>query len=160
MQFSFVILRYKLNCYLGYYSMKGLTIKVISVFLLLVFTCVSCGDNYNGTVPYTKVSFNISLNTGNLVHVGGCEYYTGGINGVVVYRLDMVNFLAYDRACPYDWADGGRVVYDPATLALNCEECGSIFNVLDGYPKEGIATSPLRSYLARMIDDYTVHISN
>jgi hypothetical protein len=142
--------------------MKGITIKIVSVFLLLFFACFSCKDNYNGSVPYPgKVSFNISLNTGNLVHVSGYEYYTGGLRGVVVYRLDMVNFLAYDRACPYDWADGGYVVYDPATMTLNCEECGSSFNILDGYPKTGtIATSPLRMYLARMIDDYTVHISN
>lgn len=141
--------------------MKGITIKIIGIFLLFFFACFSCKNNYNGSVPYTKVSFNISLNTGNLVHVGGCEYYTGGIRGIVVYRLDMVNFLAYDRACPYDWADGGSVVYDPASLSLNCEECGSRFDILAGYPMQGtIATSPLRAYLARMLDDYTVHISN
>ncbi len=141
--------------------MKRITVKTVSIFLLLFFICSSCGDKYNGTVPYTKVRFTISLNTGNLVHVGGCEYYTGGIRGVAVYRLDMVNFLAYDRACPYDWEHGGYVAYDPATLTLNCEECGSSFNVLDGTPMRGaIATSSLRTYLARMLDDYTVHISN
>jgi hypothetical protein len=141
--------------------MQKIVIKAAGVFLFLVLGCFSCKDNYNGTVPYRKVSFNVSLNTGNIVHVGGCEYYSGGVNGIVVYRVDMVNFVAYDRACPYDWDYNGYVVYHSPSLSLQCEKCGSAFSILDGYPLDGsVATSPLRSYLCRMIDDFTLHISN
>ena len=143
--------------------MKKIIIKGVGVFLFFVLLCFSCGTGNDDIVPITKVSFNVSLNTGNLVHVGGYEYYTGGVMGVVVYRLDMTTFYAYDRACPHDWRYGGRVVYDYNTLTLDCEECGSHFSILNGYPMNDtntIATMPLRMYKARMIDEYTVHISN
>jgi nitrite reductase/ring-hydroxylating ferredoxin subunit len=143
--------------------MKGIIIKSAGVFLSLLLLCSSCRTVNDDIVPYAKVSFNISLNIGNLVHVGGCESYSGGVRGVVVYRLDMTTFYAYDRACPHDWKSGGRVVYNTNTMMLKCEECGSCFSILNGYPMSDtitVATTPLRAYQARMIDDYTLHISN
>jgi nitrite reductase/ring-hydroxylating ferredoxin subunit len=97
----------------------------------------------------------------NLNYVGGCDYFTGGISGIVIYRLDITTFYAYDRACPYDWNEDGYVVFNSATLQLKCESCGSVFNVLNGYPFENSkADAPLRSYKTQLIDDLRLQVSN
>jgi len=128
--------------------------------LLVVLVFDSCVDREN-PVPYVRVNFTVPTNTYNLIHVGGYEYYTGGIGGIIVYRLDMSTFYAYDRACPYDWQDDGYVVYNSATLQLVCEVCGSTFGILDGAPMNNSkAKTFLRSYNARLIDDITLHIFN
>ncbi|MDR1459427.1 MAG: hypothetical protein LBI60_04365 [Bacteroidales bacterium] len=103
----------------------------------------------------------MSIYSNNLIHVGGYEYFTGGISGIIVYRVDMSNFCVYDRACPLDWNENGYVVFDPATLQLICQSCGSTFNILNGYPMTNSkANSPLRSYPSRLIDDMTLHVYN
>ena len=131
----------------------------IGIFILGLLSVSSCVEP-EGTVPFAKVNFSVSVENGNLVHVGGHEYYTGGVSGVIVYRLDMTNFCAYDRACPYDWKEDGYVVYDPTTLLLTCRTCGSTFNILNGYPMEGSKTGVLRMYQTRMINDFTLHVYN
>jgi hypothetical protein len=114
--------------------------KIVSVVLVVVLLFVSCGDGQN-PIPHTKVNFTVPVNTYNLIHVGGYEYFTGGICGIVVYRVDMSTFCAYDRACPYDWQENGYVIYDPPTLQLICTECGSTFGILDGFPKSNSITN-------------------
>ena len=78
---------------------------VIGISLLM-----NACDMQNTTIPIRHVNFTVSINSTNLIHVGGHEYFTRGISGIVVYRFDMTTFYAYDRACPYDWEEGGRVV--------------------------------------------------
>jgi nitrite reductase/ring-hydroxylating ferredoxin subunit len=115
----------------------------------------------NNAVPYTKVNFTVLVSSSNLIHVGGYDYFTGGISGILIYRLDMNTFYAYDRACPYDWEDNGYVIFDPASMQLKCETCGSTFNILNGYPMENSkAASPLRLYQTNFIDDITLHVYN
>ena len=130
--------------------------------LLTILLFVSCGDRIGiNDIPHTRVNFTRSINTTNLIHTGMCEYFTGGISGVVVYRLDMSTFLAYDRACPYDWRENGYLIYNPATLQLICEVCGSEFNILNGAPMNNSKSKAfLRSYNAKLIDDMTLHVFN
>ena len=134
--------------------------KIRSFIFVLILFFASC-EGKQGTVPYTKVNFTVSVYANNLIHVGGHEYFSGGISGVVVYRLDMSNFCVYDRACPYDWASNGYVIYDQATMQLNCAVCGSSFNILNGYPMNNSkANIFLRAYQARLVNDITLHIYN
>ena len=134
--------------------------KISYLLLFIVLLLLSCGEK-PGTVPYTKVNFSVSINANNLIHVGGHEYFTGGVCGIVVYRVDMSTFCAYDRACPYDWKENGYVIYDPATLQLVCQECGSTFNILDGSPmNDSKARIFLRSYRAMLVDDMILYVSN
>jgi len=140
--------------------MKYLLKKIICLGFVVGLLLASCGDRLH-TIPHTKVNFTVSINTNKLIHSGGYEYFTGGINGVFVYRLDMSTFLAYDRACPYDWEDNGYVIYNQATLQLVCEACGSTFNILDGSPMNNSkANNFLRPYNTRLIDDMTLHVYN
>jgi hypothetical protein len=140
--------------------MKYLSGKISCIFCLISLLSISCGGDVS-TIPHTRVNFNIPVYSTNLIHVGGYEYFTGGISGVVVYRVDMSNFCVYDRACPYDWEKNGYVVFDPATLQLQCQTCASSFNILNGYPMmDTKANSPLRPYQAKLIDDMTLHVYN
>ncbi|MGI6292398.1 MAG: Rieske (2Fe-2S) protein [Bacteroidales bacterium] len=127
---------------------------VIGISLLM-----NACDMQNTTIPIRHVNFTVSINSTNLIHVGGHEYFTGGISGIVVYRFDMTTFYAYDRACPYDWEEGGRVSVVNSTLYDSL--CGSSFNILNGYPySNSKAELPLRHYQATLIDDFTLQVYN
>jgi uncharacterized protein YbaR (Trm112 family) len=136
------------------------SIKIKYVFCVIALVFISCQGGVS-TIPHTRVNFTVPIYSTNLIHVGGYEYFTGGISGVVVYRLDMSTFCVYDRACPYDWDENGYVIYDPATLQLKCQQCGSTFNILDGFPMmNSKAEAPLRSYKSVLIDDMTLQVYN
>jgi len=111
-------------------------------------------------VPVANVNFTTSIYSNGLVHLGGHAYFTGAIKGLIVYRVDMNNFKAYDRACSYDWKDDGYVTLDTAnTFLLICDKCHSTFNILNGYPIGDVkAEAPLREYNAIMIDDINLRI--
>jgi len=133
--------------------------KKIFCSFFVVFLLVSCEDQ--NPIPYVKVNFTVPINANNLIHVGKYEYFTGGLCGTFVYRLDMSTFLAYDRACPYDWQDDGYIIYDPALLQLICAKCGSAFNVLDGFPMNNTKSNYfLRPYKAILIDDMMLRVYN
>ena len=141
--------------------MKYLSKKTGYLGVVIVLLFASCGDKTRNDIPYEKFNFTRSINSTNLIHVGMHEYFSGGVCGIVVYRVDMSTFLAYDRACPYDWRDNGYVIYDPATLQLICESCGSTFNILNGSPMgNSKAKTSLRQYKVRLIDDMTLQVFN
>ena len=135
--------------------------RVIKKLLLVVgLFFLSCGGVVD-TIPHTKVNFTIPIYATNLIHVGGHEYFTGGISGIVVYSVDMSYFCVYDRACPFDWEHGGYVIFDPADLQLKCEICGSTFNILNGYPMSNSTSNYfLKSYRSSLIDDSRLHVYN
>ncbi len=128
---------------------------ILSLSVLFLNSCKTPEDN----IPYRKINFTVSIPSTGLVNVGGHEYFTGGVNGIVVYRFDMGTFLAYDRACPHDWDKGGRVeVVNSAYLYDSL--CGSMFNILDGMPISGPAETPLRMYQTFMPDEFTLRVFN
>jgi nitrite reductase/ring-hydroxylating ferredoxin subunit len=121
----------------------------------------SCGGD--SPVPYVRTDFTVNIYTCNLINVGGYEYFTGGYAGFFVYRVDLGTFYAYDRACAYDWESGGYVVLDSNnSFQLQCQRCGSTFNILNGYPQgsKTKASSPLRAYNARMEGDQWLRVYN
>ena len=140
--------------------MKKLGIICVCIFGMICLNW-SCGDRTN-SVPVANVNFTVQLHSCELVHVGGYEYFSGAIKGLVVYRVDMTNFCAYDRACPYDWKENGRVSIDSLNpFELICDRCQSTFNILTGYPIGTTkADAPLRAYKATLINDFNLRISN
>ncbi|MDD3280601.1 MAG: hypothetical protein PHC83_03410 [Bacteroidales bacterium] len=128
-------------------------------YLTSICMCMAACDTQPSTIPIRNVNFTVSINTTKLVHIGGYEYFTGGISGIIIYRFDMTTFYAYDRACPYDWEKGGRV--SVVDLKLHDSLCKSTFNLLNGYPYSGSkAEQPLRQYQATLIDDITLQVYN
>ncbi len=126
--------------------------RCLSLILLLgIFTSFySCGGYDHKTIPTVKVNITIypdDITYANLNYIGGYEYLTGGVAGIIVYRVDMTTFMAYDRACPYDWEDTHAwVCVDESGIMLVDEHCGSYFNILDGSVISGPAQYSLKFY--------------
>ena len=123
---------------------------VVFCVLLLAFCLLGCKKHRN---PFPKVAVNFTIYPNDATYLdlnyfGGYMYFTGGINGIVVYRLDEWTFLAYDRACPHDWDDPDepRVAVEDNGITLKCEKCGSMFGILDGGIIKGHAKYPLKQY--------------
>ena len=132
--------------------------KTKCLILFMAFFVLAC-ESQQPEIPYRKVRFNVSIPSTQLNYVGGYEYFTGGVSGIVVYRSDMNSYLAYDRACPHDWQDGGRVEVINS-IFLYDSLCGSMFNILDGSPIGGPATGFLRPYSTYVEDEFTLRVYN
>jgi len=139
--------------------MKRFLVISMSVFSLM---CLSLSCKPPTPVPVAKVDFTVSIYANSLANVGGHEYFTGAIQGLVVYRINMTEFCAYDRACSYDWEDGGYVsVNDSNSFQLICGTCHSTYNILSGVPIGNVkAEAPLRQYKATLIDDFNLRVYN
>ena len=124
---------------------------------------MSCDDINHPTIPYKKVDFTIYPNDVmyyKLNTYGGYEYFTGGVNGIVVYRLDEWSFYAFDRACSYDWENPDSWMWvHPNGIMLIDSCCGSVFNILDGTVVSGPARYPLRQYYTRY-DGWQLRVYN
>lgn len=123
--------------------------KKITLFFIITLVCNACVDNGLSDIPRRNVDITISIGDPNyymLNHDGGYLYLTGGVNGIIVYRM-LDQFKAYDRACPYDWANSDSWLwYEPSELTIHDSCCGSRFNIIDGTVINGPAKHPLRYY--------------
>lgn len=119
-------------------------------FPMLLLLSSGCGDYVHPTIPNAYVDFTIYPNDANypaLNHYGGYMYFTGGVNGIIIYRVDYQTFAAYDRACPYDWENNESWIWvEDSGLILGDSCCGSQFNVLSGVPIAGPAKHALKYY--------------
>ena len=119
----------------------------------LIFLAASCVDPNPNPIPRVPVNFYINpdeVTYLNLNIIGGHEYLTGGVNGIVVYRLGNWEFTAFDRACSHDWDDPeSRLWVEDDGITLRCQKCESLFKILDGDVITGPAKYPLRQYYTR-----------
>ena len=139
--------------------MRRFLIGSMSVFSLM---CLNLACKELTPVPIANVNFTTPIYTNGLVNVGGHEYFTGAIKGLVVYRYDLSTFYAYDRACSYDWENGGYVSVDDSNpFQLICGTCHSTYNILSGAPVGNVkADAPLRQYKTALIDDFNLRVYN
>lgn len=133
---------------------NGIVMKKLIFILIAAVICGSCNGRYeHETIPNVDLRFTIYPNSTtylNLNYYGGYEYFTGGVAGVIVYRLDETTFFAYDRACPYDWEDPDSWLWvDESGILIVDYCCGAKFNILDGTPVSGPTTLPLKHYKCR-----------
>lgn len=136
----------------------------IAFVLIFVFGYIGCGNkNEHQTIPEVPVNLSLDISSTiyiNLSHVGGYEYISGGYKGIVVYRLSIDEFVAYDRACPYHPHDDCAMIgLDQSGIILTDTCCGSQFNLLDGTVTKGPAKFPLKKYYT-MFDGQILQISN
>jgi nitrite reductase/ring-hydroxylating ferredoxin subunit len=122
-------------------------------FLLLVFALFfpQCKkEKQQNEIPVVAVSIAIDPNSTLYIHlnaVNGSEYLTGGYRGILVFRASANGFMAYDRACPYDWnATSTRIVVDSSGITAVCPSCKSKFILTDGSPYSGPSPYPMKQY--------------
>jgi len=129
-----------------------------------LFLFTDCSKNNDNPVPSVYVDFNIYLNqpsSTNLNAVGGWMYATGGSRGIIIYRLSIDTFMAFDRNCTYNASSASAVVsVDASGLFAADSSCGSKFVLIDGSVNNGPATVNLRKYNAVFDGVSTVHVYN
>jgi len=134
--------------------------KTIQYLLLtIIFTVFSsCKDDKDDLIPYASVDFVIDINStfyNELSSVGGWVYVTGGYKGILIYRLSMEDFLAFERSCTYKPLDPcERIEMESSGLSMIDSCCGSRFLILDGSILEGPATRMLRQYYTSFNGQY------
>ena len=125
-------------------------IKIVTI-LLIIISFYSCDDT-KSTIPTIYVDITIDLNDplyNKLTIPGGYEYITGGYQGILIYHSALDdNFIAFDRACPYDPDCGGKLYVNKTlfgTIDSTC--CKSEFSLLTGgNVTTGPATYPMKQY--------------
>ena len=124
--------------------------KKILIAICLVLPLLVCCDIYQNPIPYVKLDFFVYPNDvmyHQLNTYGGYVYVTGGVNGIIIYRLDEWTFFAYDRACPHDFENHDSWLWvAPDGLRLVDSLCGSTYNILDGSIVEGGDGYPVIQY--------------
>jgi len=142
-------------------KIKRQNILLLSAALLLLF--VSCKKDVKNPIPDVYVNFYLNISSTlyiELASVGGWVNLTGGYKGIVVYRSSTDEFMAFERACPYDWeVDSAYVSVEPSGLVLKCKSCGSEFLIIDGSIVNGPATVSLKQYYTEY-DGQNVHVYN
>jgi nitrite reductase/ring-hydroxylating ferredoxin subunit len=124
----------------------------VAVFFLLLLAAGCATDDTHPEIPDVPVSFVIDPNSTEyleLSHISGWIYLTGGYNGILVYRSGMNDFVAFERACPYDFqVSGARIEVEVSGLTCLCPVCHSKYIITDGTPFEGPSRYLLKQYQA------------
>ena len=78
--------------------------NLLSIFLIVIIFIIGCEKNPNN-FPQVSVNLNLSINLPeffNLNNPGGWMYLNGGVGGILLYRQNLEQFIAYDRASPFN----------------------------------------------------------
>jgi nitrite reductase/ring-hydroxylating ferredoxin subunit len=120
------------------------------IFLGALFCLATTCERNDNPLPKVYVNFYIypdEVGHLDLNYIGGHEYLTGGVSGIVVFRIGYWEFSAFDRACPHDWDDlDSWINVEADGITLKCQKCNSLFNILDGSVISGPSKFPLRQY--------------
>ena len=123
----------------------------LAISLMFVLVTPGCSKQENRSeIPVVAVNFMINPNLTEYLElngVGGWVTVTGGYRGIIIYRKSISEFMAFERACPYDWeVTTARVDVEASGLTAMCPSCKSKFILLDGTPFEGPSPYALKQY--------------
>lgn len=121
------------------------------LLLLLAVLLPQCKkEKQQNEIPTVAVNIAINPNSTEYLRlnsVNGWEYLTGGYRGILVFRASENGFMAYERACPYDWdLTSTRIVVDSSGITTVCPSCKSKFILTDGTPISGPSPYPMKQY--------------
>ena len=127
--------------------------KLIPVYLIFFFFILfsGCSKQQNkNEIPVVSVNFVINPNSTEYLDlnvVNGWVTVTGGYRGIIIFRKSLTEFMAFERACPYDWQQSdARVNVESSGITATCPHCKSKFILLDGSPYAGPSPYPLKQY--------------
>ncbi|NQV03232.1 MAG: hypothetical protein HQ542_11340 [Bacteroidia bacterium] len=128
-----------------------MSLRYIWLILLPFLVLTSCKkENPQPIIPEVYVNFFINPNSTEYLELnapGGWVAVTGGYRGIVIYRLTLQEFFAYERTCPWDpWEEEARIEVEESGITAVCPVCGSKYILLDGSPYEGPSTYLLKQY--------------
>jgi nitrite reductase/ring-hydroxylating ferredoxin subunit len=144
------------------YRLRPIKFSPLLLFIFLFLTMTTCKKDKD-EIPSVSVNILIDPNSTQylpLNSTGGYVYLTGGVKGIIVYRLSMNEFMAYERDCPYQPSNScAQVEVEPSGLTLVDSCCGSKFIITDGSVINGPANRSLK-YYNNTYDGNMLHIYN
>lgn len=105
-------------------------------------------------VPFQDYYLNLSepVNQPLTVDGGYIEIGSIGVRGVILYRLDAANYIAYERNCTFRPNDACATVNVHSSKLFMIDPCcNSSFSFTNGAPTGGTATRPLRVYATELV---------
>ncbi len=130
-------------------EMKRTSLWIFYFLILLASGCEP--DLSDDPIPYqhfADIVINLSLPEYNGLRVdGGYATISGGVRGIIIYRVNSTSFLAYERNCSFHPNDACATV-DINITGFNMIDacCGSTFSFSNGAVVSGVAWRPLRQY--------------
>lgn len=136
-----------------------------ALFLLITVMLFGCTDsgNDNNCFPFINVNQTINLELPQYIDLnvpGGWAYAPGGLQGLIVYNLNGVQFKAYDRLCPGQNISSCSQMIVDSNLRILCQCDDSEFNILNGAPlTEGVECFA-NEYLVENLNGSILRITN
>ncbi len=126
--------------------------KCLIYFLLLVGCQPDLSDDPIPYIPFTEIIINLSFpEYASLRTDGGYKEISGGVRGIILYRINSTSYNAFERNCSFHPNDACATVNTHSSgLYLTDPCCGSTFNFSDGNPSGGVAWRPLRRYRTQL----------
>ena len=119
--------------------------KIILLIALLLLGCENEVDNF----PQVDVNLNLYINNPEFFNIetpGGWIYLNGGVAGILLYRKNLDEFIAYDRASTYDPIADCAITVDSDNIILKDPCSESQFLITDGSVIQGPASQALKRY--------------
>jgi nitrite reductase/ring-hydroxylating ferredoxin subunit len=143
---------------------KNKIMQRIALFLVFVSLFTSCRKDDNSDTRSAGVNEYLDLNLPSFLALSvpnNYIYYPSGTRGIIIFRKSTTEFLAFERACPYDaQLATGLVSVETTLTSLKDSTCGSRFSLFDGGVINGPATRPLSQYRTELLQGNILHIFN
>jgi len=142
------------------YPLYRIIFSTIIICLLLFNN--SCKNKREEYIPFTYVNFTVDINIKNDLTIPGYSiiYPNEGFGGVIVvcYYYDSSApdnsiYYAFDAACTFEVSDSCSVNNDGNSLFGECPCCHTKYDLSSGYPIQGEALYPLKSYKISIINN-------
>lgn len=122
--------------------------KVLCALVVVVMLC-GARCNRNRFIPYVPVDFEINVNLPAyqpLNNPTGWITVSGGSRGIIIYRLNLDEFMAYDRHATYDVDAACQVTVGEDNILVSDPCSNSQWLLIDGSVVQGPAEIPLQQY--------------
>ena len=134
-------------------------------FLAAIVLSLGCTNNAidNNCFPFITVNETINLDLPQFIDLqvpGGWAYTSGGLQGLIVYNLNGVQFKAFDRLCPGQNLSSCSQMTVESNLRIICSCDGSEFNILNGAPLTEGGTCFANEYLVDNVNGSLLRITN
>jgi nitrite reductase/ring-hydroxylating ferredoxin subunit len=127
-----------------------------SKYWLVLLVLVSCNrDLSDDPIPFQAFAdIVIALNQpayASLSTDGGYKAESGGVRGIIIYRVNSTTYYAYERNCSFQ-PSGACATVDVHSSGLFMIDtcCNSSFGFTDGNPTGGPAWRPLLRYRTQL----------
>ena len=118
------------------------------IILLIVLLHLGC-ENEVYDFPQVDVNLNLYINNPEFFNIeapGGWIYLNGGVAGILLYRKNLDEFIAYDRANTYNPVVDCGITADLDNIILEDPCSDSQFLITDGSVIQGPASQALKRY--------------